>query len=150
MLTLLFQIFIVFNEKRAMCFKPNSLYSRGNILISCFKLCWCVIKQHSSILISCFKFKTCSSSIKVKLFRSFLWNAYGCHLWSTYKQYMYKWVVVGNNICRKLFFYYHSSSSARRTKILNYLFIICYVYYILHCIICIWNFMFWNKLIELK
>ena len=62
----------------------KSLYSRGNMLIS--------------------RFKTCSSSIKVKLFRSFLCNAYGCHLWSTYKQYTYKRVVVAfNNIYRKLF-----------------------------------------------
>ena len=123
--------FIIFNEKKTkcMCFKPNSLnglfvptlclndvpltfvtsnkylgviihdkhqddddimryvkslYSRGNMLIS--------------------RFKTCSSSIKVKLFRSFLCNAYGCHLWSTYKQYTYKRVVVAfNNIYRKLF-----------------------------------------------
>ena len=66
---------IIFNEKKCMCFKPN---------ISCFK--------------------TFSSSIKVKLFRSFLCNAYGCHLWSTYKQYTYKCVVVVfNNIYRKLF-----------------------------------------------
>ena len=33
------------------------------------------------------RFKTCSSNIKVKLFRSFLCNAYDCHFWSTYKQY---------------------------------------------------------------
>jgi len=62
----------------------KSLYSRGNILIS--------------------RFKTCYSCIKVKLFRSFLYNAYGCHLWPTYKQYTYKRVVVAfNNIYRKLF-----------------------------------------------
>ena len=60
----------------------KSLYSRGNMLIS--------------------RFKTCSSSIKVKLFRSFLCNAYGCHLWSTYKQYTHKRVVVAfNNIHRE-------------------------------------------------
>ena len=123
--------FIVFNEKKTkcMCFKPNllndlfvptlclnnvrltfvsrnkylgviihdkheddddimrhvkSLYSRGNMLIS--------------------RFKTCSFSIKLKLFRSFLCNAYGCHLWSKYKQYSYKRVVVAfNNIYRQLF-----------------------------------------------
>ena len=62
----------------------KSLYSRGNMLIS--------------------RFKTCSSSIKVKLFRSFLCNAYSCHLWSTYKQYSFKRVVVAfNNIYRKSF-----------------------------------------------
>jgi hypothetical protein len=50
------------------------------------------------------RFKTCSSSIKVKLFRSFLCNAYGCHLWSTYKEYLYKRVLVAiNNIYRQLF-----------------------------------------------
>ena len=37
----------------------KSLYSKGNMLIS--------------------RFKTCSSNIKVKLFRAFLCNAYGCH-----------------------------------------------------------------------
>jgi len=84
--------FILFNEKKTkgMCFKSNSLnglfvptvcliddvpyakslYSRGNMLIS--------------------RFKPCSSSIKVKSFRSFLCNAYGCYLWSTYKQYTHK------------------------------------------------------------
>jgi len=62
----------------------KSLYSRGNMLIN--------------------RFKTCSSSIKVKLFRSFLCNAYVCHLWSTYKQYTYKRIVVAfNNIYRILF-----------------------------------------------
>ena len=59
----------------------KSLYSRGNVLIN--------------------RFKTCSSSIKVT---SFFCNAYICHLWSTYKQYTYKRVVVAfNNISRKLF-----------------------------------------------
>ena len=49
----------------------KTLDSKGNMLIS--------------------RFKTCSSRIKVKLFRPFLCNAHGCHLWSTYKQYTYKW-----------------------------------------------------------
>jgi len=49
-------------------------------------------------------FKTCSSNIKVKLFRSFLCNAYGCHFWSKYKQYLSKRAVMAfNNTYRKLF-----------------------------------------------
>jgi len=62
----------------------KSLHPRRNMLIS--------------------RFKTCSSGIKVKLFRSFLYNAFDCYLWSTYKQYKHKRVVVGfNNIYRNLF-----------------------------------------------
>ena len=62
----------------------KSLYSRGN--------------RRSS------PFKTCSFTIKEKWFRSFLCNAHGCHLWSTYKQYTYKHVVMAfNNIYRNLF-----------------------------------------------
>ena len=62
----------------------KSLYSRGNMLIS--------------------RFKICSSSIKVKLFRLFLCKTYGSHLWSIYKQYTYKRILVAfNNIYRNLF-----------------------------------------------
>ena len=43
----------------------KSLYTRGNILIS--------------------RFRFCSEDVKLKLFRSFLRNAYGCHLWTKYK-----------------------------------------------------------------
>jgi len=63
----------------------KSIYSRGNMLISCFK--------------------TCSSSSKVQLFRSFFCNAYGCHLWSMYKQYTHKRVVVAFNI-QKIVWYF--------------------------------------------
>jgi len=60
----------------------KSLYSRGNMLTSLSK--------------------TCSS--KNYLDHSILCYAYGCHLWSTYKQYTHKRVVVAfNDIDRKLF-----------------------------------------------
>ena len=50
------------------------------------------------------RFKTCSHEVKVKLFKSFLSNAYGCHWWTKHKQCMFKRVVVAyNNIYRKLF-----------------------------------------------
>ena len=50
------------------------------------------------------RFKTCSHEVKVNLFKSFLSNAYGCHLWTKYKQCTFKRVVVAyNNIYRKLF-----------------------------------------------
>ena len=59
----------------------KSLNSRGNKLIS--------------------RFKSYSSSVKVKLVCSFLCNAYGSYLRSTYKQYSYERVVVAfNNIYR--------------------------------------------------
>ena len=62
----------------------RSLYTRGNMLIS--------------------RFKTCSHEVKVKLFKSFLSNVYGCHLWTKYKQCTFKLVVVAyNNIYTKLF-----------------------------------------------
>ena len=58
----------------------KSLYSRGSMLIS--------------------RFKT------VKLFSSFLCNDYGCHLWSKYKQYSYRCVVVAfNNEIRQKMIY---------------------------------------------
>ena len=42
-------------------------------------------------------FNTYSSSIEVKLFRSFLCNPYDCHMWSKYKHYSHKRVVVAIN-----------------------------------------------------
>jgi hypothetical protein len=62
----------------------KSVYARGNMLIS--------------------RFRHCSDDVKLKLFKSFLSNAYGSHLWCTYRQLTYKRSVVAyNNVFRKLF-----------------------------------------------
>ena len=62
----------------------KSLYARGNMLIN--------------------RFRACTHNVKVKLFRTFFTNVYGCHLWALYKQTTYRRVVVAyNNIYRKMF-----------------------------------------------
>ena len=62
----------------------KSLYARGNVLIS--------------------RFRCCSDDVKLKLFRYFISNSYGCHLWANYKQSSFKRLVVAyNNVFRKLF-----------------------------------------------
>jgi len=123
--------FIVFNEKKTkcMCFKPKSLKCLyvpnmylNNIplnIVSTNKYLGIFIQDkreddddimrhvkslytRGNILIN--RFRACSFDVKIQLFRSFLCNAYGCQLWSKYKQCTYKRAVVAyNNIFRKLF-----------------------------------------------
>lgn len=123
--------FILFNEKKTfcMCFKPKSMsdlhipvLSLNKVPLAFVSSCKylgtmisdkCVddddifrqvksIYARGNMLIS--RFRTCSDDVKLKLFRSFLSNAYGSHLWTKYKFVTYRKVVVAyNDIFRKLF-----------------------------------------------
>ena len=62
----------------------RSIYIRGNMLVS--------------------RFRHCSHHIKLKLFKAYLANAYGCQLWCRFKKAsMRKVIVAYNNVFRKLF-----------------------------------------------
>ena len=57
------------------------------------------------------KFRNCSTQIKLQLFRSYCYNLYCCHLWSTYTQRRYNSIKVAyNNVFRHLFNIKHRCS----------------------------------------
>jgi hypothetical protein len=71
------------SDNRDMQRQLRFIYAKGNILVR--------------------KFRMCSVEIKLQLFRSYCYNLYCCHLWSTYTQARYNSVQVAyNNVFRHL------------------------------------------------
>ena len=65
------------------CPQMQSVFSRGNILFS--------------------KFNACSDDVKVELFKSYLYNMYGIHLWNVFSNAsLYKLKIAFNDVFRKL------------------------------------------------